>query len=66
MKKTFMVVSAMLIAGLQTAVAKEGMFTPEQLPLIKKDLKATGLKISPESLSSLTGFPMGAVVVMVK
>ncbi len=62
MKKTFMVVSAMLIAGLQTAVAKEGMFTPEQLPLIKKDLKATGLKISPESLSSLTGFPMGAVV----
>lgn len=44
------------------ALAKEGMFTPEQLPLIKKDLVATGLKISPESLTSLTEFPMGAVV----
>ena len=42
--------------------AKEGMFTPEQLPIISSDLQATGLKISPESLSSLTSFPMGAVV----
>ena len=42
--------------------AKEGMFTPEQLPLIKQDLVKTGLEIPPESLTSLTEFPMGAVV----
>ncbi len=56
-------VSLALLIGISTGVkAKEGMFTPEQLPLIKKDLVKTGLKISPESLTSLTEFPMGAVV----
>ena len=45
-----------------SAIAKEGMFTPEQLPEISDDLKATGLALSPESLSDLTGFPMGAIV----
>ncbi len=44
------------------ATAKEGMYTPEQLPAIADDLKATGLQISPEQLSDLTGFPMGAIV----
>ena len=44
------------------ALAKEGMFTPEQLPQIAGDLKNTGLEISPETLSDLTGFPMGAIV----
>lgn len=42
--------------------AKEGMFTPEQLPLIKADLKKTGLAISPDTLTDLTAFPMGAIV----
>lgn len=50
------------IAISATATAKEGMFTPEQLPLIKKDLVATGLELPPETLTSLTEFPMGAVV----
>ena len=45
-----------------SAIAKEGMFTPEQLPEISDDLKETGLALSPESLSDLTGFPMGAIV----
>ncbi|PZT86938.1 MAG: dipeptidyl-peptidase 7 [Citromicrobium sp.] len=43
-------------------MAKEGMFTPGQLPEIAKDLRETGLEIDPESLSDLTGFPMGAIV----
>lgn len=54
-----------LLLGLMTTtpvVAKEGMFTPEQLPLIKQDLVETGLELPPESLNSLTKFPMGAVV----
>nr|WP_223857998.1 S46 family peptidase [Salinimonas profundi] len=52
----------MLLAGTGSALAKEGMFTPEQLPQISADLKKTGLEISPESLSDLTDFPMGAIV----
>ena len=42
--------------------AKEGMFTPQQLPEIADDLRATGLELDPEVLSDLTGFPMGAIV----
>ncbi|MGB6228772.1 MAG: S46 family peptidase, partial [Litorimonas sp.] len=42
--------------------AVEGMFTPDQLPEIAKDLRAKGLKMDPDQLSDLTGFPMGAVV----
>nr|WP_136250556.1 S46 family peptidase [Ningiella ruwaisensis] len=59
--RTFTLAMA-LIASASSAIAKEGMFTPEQLPLIKNDLAKTGLKISPDSLSNLTDFPMGAVV----
>ncbi len=44
------------------AGANEGMWTPQQLPQIEKDLKATGLEIDPASLSQLTEFPMGAIV----
>ncbi|MEL6569703.1 MAG: S46 family peptidase, partial [Pseudomonadota bacterium] len=44
------------------ATAKEGMFTPDQLPEIADDLAATGLNIDPETLTDLTAFPMGAVI----
>ena len=44
------------------AFAKEGMFTPEQIPGIAADLRATGLKLDPEALADLTAFPMGAVI----
>ena len=46
----------------QQAPAKEGMFTPEQIPAISDDLQATGLKLDPASLADLTAFPMGAVI----
>ena len=46
----------------QSAFAKEGMFTPDQLPEISKDLRKTGLKIKPSQLANLTSFPMGAIV----
>ena len=46
----------------QSVIAKEGMFTPDQLPEISKDLRNTGLKIKPSQLSDLTRFPMGAIV----
>ena len=58
-----LVLSAALMLCLgQNVVAKEGMFTPDQLPEIAKDLRKTGLKIKPTQLSDLTSFPMGAIV----
>lgn len=43
-------------------IAKEGMFTPDQLPEISKELAKTGLKIKASKLADLTAFPMGAVI----
>lgn len=56
-------ISLMLATALVSpALAKEGMYTPDQLQDISRDLKKAGLQISPEKLADLTGFPMGAVV----
>ena len=62
MRKT--VISAALLACVAHAplAAKEGMFTPEQLPQIAAEMREAGLELDPEMLSDLTGFPMGAVV----
>ncbi|WP_084418001.1 S46 family peptidase [Henriciella litoralis] len=56
------VLAAALAIGAPNASAKEGMWTPDQLPAIAGDLKATGLELPAEALSDLTGFPMGAVI----
>ncbi len=45
-----------------TGFAVEGMWQPEQLALIEKDLKIKGLAIKPEAMSDLTAFPMNAIV----
>lgn len=47
---------------LTQAAAREGMFTPDQLPSIAEDLRATGLNLDPATLADLTAFPMGAVI----
>ncbi|MDE0420259.1 MAG: S46 family peptidase [Gammaproteobacteria bacterium] len=44
------------------AHAREGMFTPDQLPAIAADLREAGLKLHPDKLNDLTAFPMAAVV----
>lgn len=63
MSRKISLLAGAVILSLNTPVlAKEGMYTPEQLPLISGDLKQTGLEIAPESLSDLTEFPMGAIV----
>jgi V8-like Glu-specific endopeptidase len=62
MKKTAVVAALMACAASAPLAAKEGMFTPGQLPEIAEDLRKTGLEVSPEALSDLTGFPMGAIV----
>jgi len=54
--------SILALTSAPVAYAVEGMFTPDQLPEIAKDLRAKGLKMKPGQISDLTGFPMGAVV----
>jgi len=42
--------------------ADEGMWMPQQMPELEKELKELGLKIDPQDLTELTGFPMGAII----
>ena len=59
MKKTLLTLA---ILSTCTAYADEGMWMPQQLPQVAKQLKAAGLKLDPASLTKLTEFPMGAIV----
>jgi len=60
--KKILLLSSVLCLVCVPVQAKEGMFTPDQLPEIAKDLRKTGLKLHPKSLTDLTAFPMGAVI----
>jgi hypothetical protein len=59
MKKTLL---SLAILTSFAAQADEGMWMPQQLPQVAKQLKAAGLKLDPATLTKLTEFPMGAVV----
>ncbi len=54
--------AAAAAAGTAPALAKEGMFTPDQAADIASDMREAGLKLDPDSLADLTAFPMGAVI----
>jgi len=58
MKKTLLTLAILSTA----AHADEGMWMPQQLPQVAKQLKAAGLKLDPAALTKLTEFPMGAIV----
>lgn len=58
MKKTLLLLAVLS----SVAHADEGMWMPQQLPQVAKQLKAAGLKLDPASLTKLTEFPMGAIV----
>nr|WP_315256078.1 S46 family peptidase [uncultured Duganella sp.] len=58
MKKTLLALAILSTA----AHADEGMWMPQQLPQVAKQLKAAGLKLDPATLTKLTEFPMGAIV----
>jgi hypothetical protein len=59
MKKTLLTLA---ILSATAAYADEGMWMPQQLPQVAKQLKAAGLKLDPATLTKLTEFPMGAIV----
>ena len=54
--------AALALGAAAGAQAHEGMWMPQQLPLVAKDMKALGLKFDPARLSQPLGYPMGAVV----
>lgn len=58
MKKTFLTLAILSTV----AQADEGMWMPQQLPQVAKQLKAAGLKLDPANLTKLTEFPMNAIV----
>ncbi|WP_370189676.1 S46 family peptidase [Qipengyuania sp.] len=62
MRNISTVAALLACAAAAPLAAKEGMFTPGQLPEIAEDLRETGLEVAPEALADLTGFPMGAIV----
>ena len=58
MKKTLF----MLAILSPVAHADEGMWMPQQLPQVAKQLKTAGLALDPATLTKLTEFPMNAIV----
>lgn len=42
--------------------ADEGMWMPQQVPMLGDELRELGLRLTPDAFDDLTGFPMGAVV----
>jgi hypothetical protein len=59
--RSSLVVLTVLFAAFP-AIADEGMWMPQQVPLMGQELVERGLEIDPASFSNLTGFPMGAIV----
>jgi len=59
---THILLPIMLILITNKTLADEGMWQPNQLPIIAKQLTKAGLKLNPSDLTDLTGFPMGAIV----
>jgi len=60
MKKTLITLA--IFSTVNVAYADEGMWMPQQLPQVAKQLQAAGLKLDPSTLTKLTEFPMGAIV----
>jgi len=59
---TLAVIGTVATAYTAAARADEGMWMPQQLPQVAKQLKADGLQLDPNTLTKLTEFPMGAIV----
>ncbi|HVS32134.1 MAG TPA: S46 family peptidase [Thermoanaerobaculia bacterium] len=60
MKTTIAVLISILSAP--ALFAAEGMWMPQQVPLLGNDLREMGLQIDPNRFADLTGDPMGAVI----
>lgn len=54
----YLCLAASVCRNANSAFATEGMFTPDQLPDIAKDLRQAGLKLNPDQMTDLTAFPI--------
>lgn len=54
--------TALALCAASPALAGEGMWLPEQLPLVADDLESMGLELDAETLSDLSAWPLGAIV----
>jgi len=50
-----------VLAGVSLS-ADEGMWMPQQIPMLGDELKEMGLALDPASFADLTAFPMNAIV----
>ena len=57
--KKYLVLSILMVS---VVVGDEGMWMPQQMPELEKELKELGFTLDPNTFSELTSFPMGAIV----
>ena len=60
--RTGLAAAAGLVLCFGEASAEEGMWRPDQLPDLRKELRAAGLKVDPKKLAALDAFPMNAII----
>ena len=60
--RKFVIVSFVCLLGVVPLAAEEGMWMPQQIPLLGDKLVEMGLELDPAQFADLTGFPMGAIV----
>jgi hypothetical protein len=58
----FLLLACVVLAAPGVARADEGMWMPQQIPLLAARLQAMGFQGDPKAFADLTGQPMGAVV----
>ena len=55
-------IAVLTLCATTSAYGAEGMWMPQQIPLLAEQLKKAGMQMDPNRLADLTGDPMGAVV----
>src|SRR5512135_784578 len=60
--RTLPALAAVFILAVPPLAADEGMWMPQQIPELARQLEAMGFQGNPAAFADLTGQPMGAVV----
>jgi hypothetical protein len=60
--RRFLITGLIALALTTNAQADDGMWMPQQIPVLGDELTKLGLQLDPKQFADLTGFPMGAIV----